>query len=100
MFEKYSVLLQKISSMSTYEIIAVIFGSISVIAIVFGAYWALTKIAFKLGEYKGHLDASKKETDSKISKLNVSFMAFSKEANSKLDNISERISKVEGKLEK
>lgn len=86
--------------MSTYEIIAVVFGSISIIAIIGGAYWALTKIAFKLGEYKGHLDASKEDVDSKIKDLNSSFMSFSKEVNGKLDNISDRLSKVEGKLEK
>lgn len=85
--------------MSTYEIVGTVIGSITILSIILGSIWAITKIVFKLGEYKGSLDASKKETDSKISELNSIFLNFSKEANTKLDNISDRLSKVEGKLE-
>lgn len=100
MIETYSALLQKINSMSTAEIIGIIFGSISIIGVIWGGIWALSKVMFNLGEYKGHLDASKKEADAKISKLSANFMSFSKEVNGKLDNISDRLSKVKGKLEK
>lgn len=86
--------------MSTYQIIGTIIGSISAIAIIWGGISAFMKLSFKLGEYKGRLDASKEETNSKIDSLNSSFMTFSKETNIKLDSISERLSKVEGKLEK
>lgn len=86
--------------MSTSEIFGIILASATIISIIFGAIWAFSKIMFKLGEYKGNLDTSKKEADDKISNLTASFMTFSTEVNKKLDNISDRLSKLEGKMEK
>lgn len=85
--------------MSTPEIIGIIVGAVSIIGVIWGAFWAIGKVVFKLGEYKGHLESSKQETDDKITQLSTTFVAFRKEVNTKLDNISDRLSKVEGKIE-
>lgn len=98
--EEIFVLLQKIESMSTYEIIGIIFGSITIFSLIWGAIWAYTKLIFKLGKYKQQIDSAKEDTDDKIKELNASFMSFSSDVNTKLDNISNRLAKVEGKLEK
>lgn len=76
--EAFSVLLQKISSMSTYEIIGIIAGAASVVGMMWGAVWAVCKVMFMFGEYKGKQDALREYSEENIKKLNTTFIAFSK----------------------
>lgn len=45
--------------MSTYEIIGIIAGAASVVGMMWGAVWAVCKVMFMFGEYKGKQDALK-----------------------------------------
>lgn len=67
-----------------------------------GAVWAVCKVMYMFGEYKGKQEEFKDNTEKAMNKLNVTFMSFS----TKLDNVNknlekqgESIAKLEGKIE-
>jgi hypothetical protein len=88
--------------MSTYEIIGIIAGAASVVGMMWGAVWAVCKVMFMFGEYKGKQDALKEYSEENFKKLNTTFIAFSEKLdsmNKKIDTQNTLITKLETKVD-
>lgn len=88
--------------MSTYEIIGIIAGAASVVGMMWGAVWAVCKVMFMFGEYKGKQDALKEYSEENFKKLNTTFIAFSEKLDSmdkKIDTQNTLIIKLETKVD-
>lgn len=84
--------------MNTYEIIGCIAGAASIIGMMWGAVWAVCKVMFMFGEYRGKQDSFKEYTEDNIKKLHTTFITFSEKLdnlNKKIDSQSKSIAKLE-----